>query len=206
MRDFIDRNIDSPLDLLTAEPGPAGGARRLPAAGAEGRRSTCKDERTQRVFSFQAMYAGLSPYDALAIYAVIAYMDSVAGVYFPRGGMHAVPRALAGAAEKHGVEIRYGDDGDAGRARAAAGRSRCITADGERVAVRRRRAQPGPAGGLPRPARRRAAAVRRLRYSPSCFLLLAGSTRGVRRRARTTTSTSARRGGEVFDELIAAAG
>ena len=55
-----------------------------------------KDERTQRVFSFQAMYAGLSPYDALAIYAVIAYMDSVAGVFFPRGGMHAVPRALAG--------------------------------------------------------------------------------------------------------------
>ena len=57
-----------------------------------------KDPRTQRVFSFQAMYAGLSPYQALAIYAVIAYMDSVAGVYFPVGGMHAVPRALAGAA------------------------------------------------------------------------------------------------------------
>ena len=61
------------------------------------------------MFTFQAMYAGLSPYDALAIYAVIAYMDSVAGVYFPRGGMHAVPRALAGAAEKHGVEMRYGE-------------------------------------------------------------------------------------------------
>ena len=58
------------------------------------------------MFSFQAMYAGLSPYDALAIYAVIGYMDSVAGVFFPRGGMHAVPRALAGAAEKHGVELR----------------------------------------------------------------------------------------------------
>ena len=56
------------------------------------------DERLQRVFSFQAMYAGLSPQDALAIYAVIAYMDSVAGVYFPKGGMHALPRALAAAA------------------------------------------------------------------------------------------------------------
>jgi phytoene desaturase len=47
------------------------------------------------------------PHDALAIYAVIAYLDSVAGVFFPKGGMHAVPRALAGAAEKHGVEFRY---------------------------------------------------------------------------------------------------
>ena len=64
-----------------------------------------RDPRTQRIFSFQAMYAGLAPHDALAIYAVIAYLDSVAGVYFPKGGMHAVPKALAGAAEKHGVRF-----------------------------------------------------------------------------------------------------
>jgi len=44
------------------------------------------------------MYAGVSPQQALAIYAVIAYMDSVNGVFFPKGGMHALPRALAGAA------------------------------------------------------------------------------------------------------------
>jgi hypothetical protein len=35
-------------------------------------------------------------------------MDSVAGVYFPRGGMHAVPAAMALAVEKAGGEIRYG--------------------------------------------------------------------------------------------------
>ena len=106
MRDFIDRNIDSPLSLVRptlAKLAALGGFRRLAPKVAQ----FLKDERTQRVFSFQAMYAGLSPYDALAIYAVIGYMDSVAGVYFPRGGMHAVPRALAGAAEKHGVELRY---------------------------------------------------------------------------------------------------
>ena len=43
----------------------------------------------------------------MAIYCVITYMDTVEGVYFPEGGMHAVPRALAGAAEKAGVEFRY---------------------------------------------------------------------------------------------------
>ena len=41
MRDFIDRNIDSPLDLLTPEPRAARRARRLPPAGAQGRVSTC---------------------------------------------------------------------------------------------------------------------------------------------------------------------
>ena len=49
------------------------------------------DERLLRVFTFQALYAGVPPQSALAVYAVIAYMDTVAGVYFPRGGMRALP-------------------------------------------------------------------------------------------------------------------
>jgi phytoene desaturase len=69
-----------------------------------------KDPRTQRVLSFQAMYAGMSPFDALALYCVIAYMDSVAGVFAPDGGMHAVPEAMAAAATKHGVDFRYGTE------------------------------------------------------------------------------------------------
>src|SRR5262249_56520871 len=50
-----------------------------------------RDPRLQRIFSFQSMYAGLSPFEALAIYSVITYMDMVEGVYFPEGGMHEVP-------------------------------------------------------------------------------------------------------------------
>ena len=38
------------------------------------------------MFSFQAMYAGVSPQQALAIYAVISYMDLVEGVFYPVGG------------------------------------------------------------------------------------------------------------------------
>ena len=106
MNDFIDRNIDSPLDLITPDLArlvAIGGFRKL----APKVRQYMTDPRTERIFSFQAMYAGLSPYDALAIYAVIAYMDSVAGVFFPKGGLHAVPAAMAAAAEKHGVTLRY---------------------------------------------------------------------------------------------------
>ena len=61
--------------------------------------------RTQRLFSFQSLYAGVPPHRALALYVVISYLDTVTGVYFPRGGVHAAPQALAGAAEKHGVMI-----------------------------------------------------------------------------------------------------
>jgi phytoene desaturase len=51
------------------------------------------DDRLVRLFSFQSMYAGLAPYEALALYAVITYMDSVSGVFHPDGGMHAIPTA-----------------------------------------------------------------------------------------------------------------
>src|SRR3954452_11024975 len=103
---FIGRNLDTPLDLMNLNLLKLlgmGGFRRLHAKTSE----FFRDPRTQRIFSFQAMYAGLAPHDALAIYAVIAYLDSVGGVFYPKGGMHAVPRALAGAAEKHGVQFRY---------------------------------------------------------------------------------------------------
>ncbi len=174
MADFIDRNIDSPLDLVTpdlARLAALGGFRRL----APKVRGYLKDPRTERIFSFQAMYAGLSPYDALAIYAVIAYMDSVAGVYVPRGGMHAVPRALAGAAEKHGVTFRY--DTEVARVEHAGGRATAvITTEGERIAADVVVLNPD----LPVAYRDLLGevpwSVRRLRYSPSCAVLLAGST------------------------------
>ena len=78
------------------------------------------------------MYAGLAPAQALAIYSVITYMDCVAGVYFPEGGMHAVPRALAGAAAAHGVRLRYNTT--VARIEVSGGRARAvITSDGERI-------------------------------------------------------------------------
>lgn len=109
MPHFIDTNYDSPLDLLRAPAAAAtlvrlGGFGRLGPAIAR----RFDDPRLHRIFSFQAMYAGLAPEQALAIYAVITYMDSIEGVYFPRGGMREVPEAMARAAEAAGVGFRYG--------------------------------------------------------------------------------------------------
>jgi phytoene desaturase len=168
---FIDRNLDSPIDLLNLNLLKLlgmGGFRRLQPKINQ----FFRDPRTQRIFSFQAMYAGLAPQDALAIYAVIAYLDSVAGVYFPKGGMHAVPKALAGAAEKHGVVFRY--DTTVTRVETSAGRATAVlTADGTRIPADVVVLNPD----LPiayrdlLPPRRQ----RRLRHSPSCVVLHIGS-------------------------------
>jgi phytoene desaturase len=176
MRDFIDRNLDTPRDLMTpalARLVALGGLRRLAPKVA----TYMKDERLQRIFTFQSMYAGMSPYDARAVYAVIAYMDCVAGVWFPIGGMHAVPRALAGAAQKHGVEIQYGVE--VNRVEMSGQRAVAVhTRDGDRIPADVVVLNPD----LPvawrellaseQPPRR----LSTLRYSPSCLLLLAGST------------------------------
>jgi len=199
MNDFIDRNIDSPLNLLTpnlARLIALGGFRRL----APKVNQFLKDPRTQRVYSFQAMYAGVSPQQALAIYAVIAYMDSVNGVFFPRGGMHALPRALAGAAAKHGVDIQY--NAAVAKLEQSNGRvSAAITEDGRRfpcdvivlnpdlpVAYR------DLLGKVP-------LSVKRLNYSPSCAVLLAGSTKHYSHIAHHNIHFGNSWDG-VFDELI----
>jgi phytoene desaturase len=104
---FIGSNFDSPLSLLTpslARLTALGGFRRWDRAV----KRFITDPRLHRIFTFQALYAGVPPQRALAVYAVIAYMDTVAGVYFPRGGMRALPDGLAAAAVDAGVEFRYG--------------------------------------------------------------------------------------------------
>jgi phytoene desaturase len=158
-----------------------------------------RDPRTQRIFSFQAMYAGLAPHDALAIYAVIAYLDSVAGVYFPKGGMHAVPRALAGAAEKHGVQFRY--DTTVEKVTTANGRATGVITDtGQNIAadvVVLNPDLPVAYRDLLPPSRR----PRRLTYSPSCVVLHLGSHQAYTRTAHHNIhfGTAWKR---TFDEVI----
>lgn len=104
---FIGANFDSPLSLLTprlAQLTAIGGFRRWDRMV----KRHISDERLQRIFTFQSLYAGVAPRDALAVYAVIAYMDTIAGVVFPRGGVRELPDALAAAATDAGVQFRYG--------------------------------------------------------------------------------------------------
>jgi phytoene desaturase len=128
---FIGANFDSPLSLVTPQ------LARLAAIGGFRRwdrmvRRFISDDRLRRVFTFQSLYAGVPPQRALAVYAVIAYMDTISGVYFPRGGMRALPDALAAAAEHAGVEFRYGAEVSA-LERSAAEVTAVHTADGNRI-------------------------------------------------------------------------
>lgn len=174
---FIDRNFDSVLDLL--KPWRAG--LQLVRMGGFGRldskvASFFSDERLQRIFSFQAMYAGLAPHDALALYSVITYMDSVEGVYVPRGGMHAMASGLAEAVVDAGATITYDADvtrilrrGDGAVSGVEINGTERVDTDAVVCNADLPVAYRTLLGGLERPR-----AARRGRYSPSCLLWVAG--------------------------------
>ncbi|MDA8371918.1 MAG: phytoene desaturase family protein [Nocardiopsaceae bacterium] len=197
MRRFIDTNFDSPLELLSPE------LVRLAVLGGFGRLAPAisrflSDERLQRIFSFQALYAGVPPRRALAAYAVIAYMDTVAGVFFPRGGMRALGDALAGAAAKAGAAVRFNET--VTRMERRGDRvSAVITADGERIACDAVVLTPD----LPMSYRLLGRVPWRpvpLRFSPSAVVLHAGVDRSWGRTEHHTISFGAA-WDRTFDEI-----
>ncbi|MBL1077780.1 phytoene desaturase [Nocardia sp. 2] len=98
---FMDTNFDSPLDMVRI-PAKRAALLKLVRLGAFGRlgpkvRRLMRDEELARLFSFQALFAGMSPNQALGVYGAIPYMDTCLGVTYPEGGMRAIAEALGRA-------------------------------------------------------------------------------------------------------------
>lgn len=184
---FIDadmtrlRGLARPAVLLRLA--ALGGFRRLDRLAAR----HLTDPRLIKAHTFQALYVGLSPQRALGIYAVIAHMDTVGGVYFPeRGGMHAIPAAMAALLDKLGASIRYGV------------RASEVETDGDGVTgVRLEGGERLPAGQVVVACDRLAARrllpaladdwrLRRPRHSPSCLVMHVGLDRSTAGQAHHT--------------------
>ena len=66
------------------------------------------DPRLRQLFGRYATYCGSSPYRSPATLMLVAHVEQD-GVWFVEGGMHALARALAEAAEGLGAAFRYGE-------------------------------------------------------------------------------------------------
>ena len=133
--EFMDTNFDSPLDMvrIPAKRAALWDLVRLGAFGRLGPRvqRILGDDRLARLFTFQALYAGTAPAQALAVYGAIPHMDTSLGVYFPIGGMRAITAALAAAFTGAGGRLELDSEvtgidytnGSARRVRTADGRA-----------------------------------------------------------------------------------
>ena len=86
-----------------------------------------RDDRLRQAFSMQSMYLGISPFAAPAVYTLLPYTELAEdGLYYPQGGIYALPTAMAQVA----LRTRRGHpDGaqrhaDHGEGRQGAGRLR----------------------------------------------------------------------------------
>lgn len=59
----------------------------------------------RKIMQYQLVFLGSSPYDTPALYNIMSHIDFNMGVFYPRGGIHTIPQALATMARQHGAEL-----------------------------------------------------------------------------------------------------
>ncbi len=68
-----------------------------------------KNEDLQKAFTFQNIYVGQNPFDAPALFSMLASAELTEGSLFPAGGMYAVTEKLLTLAGDAGVRFVYGE-------------------------------------------------------------------------------------------------
>jgi len=90
--------------------------------------------RLKNAFSFQDMYMGISPFDAMATFSMLQYTELAEGVWYPEGGMTRVTDALHDIAVRRGAEVRL--EAPVAQIEVEGGRARAVRlADGTRLAA-----------------------------------------------------------------------
>jgi len=66
-----------------------------------------KTEKLCYAFTFEAMFMGVSPFNAPAFYSIISYADHVQKIFHPMGSMYQIPLALEKMAKRFGAQFHY---------------------------------------------------------------------------------------------------
>jgi phytoene desaturase len=139
------------------------------------------DRHLREAFTFQTMYLGVSPFQSPAVYGLIPFAELGVGIYFPRGGLYAIPQALERLGRELGVRHRYG--AHVSRVLLEGGRAVGVELEGgERLAadaVVCNADLPWAYRHLIDPAVTRLKGAQKLRYTSSGYMLYLGMRRTV---------------------------
>jgi phytoene desaturase len=105
---FVRKNFTSPIDFFGPRQLGLVARHRMLANLAKRVERYVRDPRLRMLFSFQAMYLGLSPFEAPWVYAVLTHMEYGEGIWYPQGGVAEISAAIARLAERKGAKIRLG--------------------------------------------------------------------------------------------------
>lgn len=105
---FVGRNFDSVLQFLTPKNLSKVFAVRAHRNMYSEISRFFSDDRLRASLTFQTMYLGISPFESPAVYGLLPYTELGDGIWFPKGGMYALPLALEKVAKELGVVFHYG--------------------------------------------------------------------------------------------------
>lgn len=136
-----------------------------------------RDDRLRAALTFQTMYLGISPYESPAVYGLLPYTELAVGIWFPKGGMYALPKALERLGTDLGVRFHYG--ASAKRITTEHGRTTgLLLTDGTKIdadAVLCNADLPWAYRNLIDPADAQLPRAERLRYTSSAFMMYLGT-------------------------------
>ena len=92
------------------------------------------DERVRRIVSYPVVFLGSSEKRTPAIYSLLSWVEYGFGVWYPKGGFHAVARGFEKLAVEHGASFSYNEkviriESDGSKARRVVTNKRTIRAD-----------------------------------------------------------------------------
>ncbi len=104
-QEFMYKNYDSIFDFVNKRVMTAG--RKLPLFKSMSSivNGIFNNELLQKVLQYQTVLLGTSPYNTPGIYSLMNYVDFALGVWYPKGGIYELIKALVAIAEKNGVKF-----------------------------------------------------------------------------------------------------
>ncbi|HSX28939.1 MAG TPA: phytoene desaturase family protein [Candidatus Saccharimonadales bacterium] len=100
---FLYKNYDRPADFMTPEVLRAAPKLSLFSSMDRYVNKYFKDPRLQKIMEYPSVFLGASPYKTPALYSLLSHTDFTQGVFYPRGGMYEIIKALLRIGKKHGV-------------------------------------------------------------------------------------------------------
>ncbi|MGC4047153.1 MAG: phytoene desaturase family protein [Armatimonas sp.] len=102
---FVYKNYDTVFDFFNAQTMVQGSKLKVFQKMNKYVESYFSTDEVQKIMEYQLVFLGSSPYDTPALYNIMSHIDFNMGVYYPMGGIHEIPKALANIARKNGAEL-----------------------------------------------------------------------------------------------------
>lgn len=106
IRGFMYKNNDTVFDFLNKQVAIEGRELEVFSKMSDYVGKHFKTDEVQKIMQYTLVFLGSSPYNTPALYNIMSHIDFNMGVFYPKGGIHEIPKALVRIGEKLGVKYR----------------------------------------------------------------------------------------------------